>query len=75
MLIFGGSGSPWQLPVATAGHNRLTLAQQGGFAASLVSFPYPVLKLVKNRRTGASLVLACLLALLRRITLPSGNPV
>ena len=44
MLIFRVSGSPWQLPLATAGHNRLTRLQQGGFAASLVSFPYLALK-------------------------------
>ena len=27
LLFFGGSGSPWQLPLATAGHNWLTRAQ------------------------------------------------
>ena len=41
LLFFGGSGSPWQLPLATAGHNWVTLAQQGLFGASLVSFPTP----------------------------------
>ena len=44
MLIFGGSGSPWQLPVATAGHNRLTLAQQGLSGALRVSLPYLAFK-------------------------------
>ena len=36
-------------------HNRPTRLQQGWSGASLVSFLYPVLKLAKNRRTGASL--------------------
>ena len=36
-------------------HNWLTRLQQGWSGASLVSFLYPVLKLAKNRRTGASL--------------------
>ena len=37
LLIFGVSSSPWQLPLATAGHNWLTLAQQGWYRTSLVS--------------------------------------
>ena len=36
-------------------HNWPTRLQQGWSGASLVSFLYPVLKLAKNRRTGASL--------------------
>ena len=36
-------------------HNWPTRPQQGWSGASLVSFLYPVLKLAKNRRTGASL--------------------
>ena len=36
-------------------HSWVTLAQQGLSGVSLVSFLYPVLKLAKNRRTGASL--------------------
>lgn len=36
-------------------HNWPTRLQQGWSGASLVSFLYPVLKLTKNRRTGASL--------------------
>ena len=38
-----GLGFSRQLPLATAGHNWLTRPQQGGFAASVASFPYPAL--------------------------------
>ena len=40
---FVSEGFSRQLPLATAGHNWLTRAQQGGFAASVASFPYPAL--------------------------------
>ena len=52
LLFFGGSGSPWQLPLATAGHNWVTLAQQGLFGASLVSFPYPAHKIAHRLSQG-----------------------
>ena len=38
--------------LATAGHNRLTRLQQGGFAASVASFPYPVLKTAHRATQG-----------------------
>ena len=37
-------------------HNWLTRAQQGGFAASLVSFPYPVPKTAQRAAQGRVLV-------------------
>lgn len=38
-------GFSGQLPFVTAAHNRLTLAPQGLFGTSLVSFPYLSLKI------------------------------
>ena len=38
--------------LATAGHNRVTLAQQGLFGASLVSFPYPASKTAQRATQG-----------------------
>ena len=56
MLIFGVSGSPWQLPLATAGHNWLTRLQRGREPVPLVSFPYPVPKTAQRAAQGRVLV-------------------
>ena len=49
---FVSEGFSRQLPLATAGHNWLTRAQQGPFGASVVSFPYLVLKTAHRATQG-----------------------